>query len=209
MTIANIFFSFKDRIGRSTFWIASLSSGIVFGLIYCLIVAVLDQQSAMIAVVVSLPLFAWISQAIYAKRLHDLGKSGWWILLSIAPLCVALFGLGLAQAGATVDSAGLAALSIPFSIGSLGLSLWSFWLSIQVMFFAGEPGSNDYGNPPRLAVEYFNSFEEDEQMEGAQSMANQSMPRQSAAAAPPAVVMRPKTVQPARPSGFGRRGHPA
>ena len=58
MTIANIFFSFKGRIGRSTFWIASLSSGIVFGLIYCLIVAVLDQQSAMIAVVVCLPLFA-------------------------------------------------------------------------------------------------------------------------------------------------------
>lgn len=46
------------------------------------------------AVVLALAAF-WISIAVSVRRLHDIGWSGWWWLISFAPLVGTFFGLVL------------------------------------------------------------------------------------------------------------------
>lgn len=68
---------FKGRSRRSEFWWASLFTGIV---------------SSVLSTVI--PDFAWIwslailvpSIAICIRRLHDIGKSGWWYLINFIPV---------------------------------------------------------------------------------------------------------------------------
>lgn len=68
---------FKGRSRRSEYWWASLAIGILGSVIGA-----------------ALPDLAWIwslatlipSLAICIRRLHDIGKSGWWYLINLIPL---------------------------------------------------------------------------------------------------------------------------
>lgn len=68
---------FSGRSRRSEFWWAQLSIGLLGGVIDTIV-----------------PDFAWIwslailvpSIAISLRRLHDIGKSGWWYLINFVPL---------------------------------------------------------------------------------------------------------------------------
>ena len=68
---------FKGRSRRSEFWWASLATSIISGVLST-----------------AIPNFAWIwsliilvpGLAISIRRLHDIGKSGWWYLINFIPL---------------------------------------------------------------------------------------------------------------------------
>ena len=68
---------FKGRSRRSEYWWASLATTIISGVLSSVI-----------------PNFAWIwtlvilvpSVAICLRRLHDIGKSGWWYLINLIPV---------------------------------------------------------------------------------------------------------------------------
>jgi len=69
---------FNGRAGRSEFWwfaLACVAVGFVFSILH------LDLIGMLVNLALLIP-----SLAVGARRLHDIGKSGWWILIGLIPL---------------------------------------------------------------------------------------------------------------------------
>ncbi|SER16712.1 Uncharacterized membrane protein YhaH, DUF805 family [Amphritea atlantica] len=123
LTLKQILFSFEGRIGRKTFWLASLASALVTwaitaGLVAMLVAAIntsSDPASGIITYIALTFLLCiptgWIGLALQAKRWHDRNKSAWWILIMFVPL------------------------------------IGPFWVLIEAGFLPGSPEANDYGAP--------------------------------------------------------------
>jgi len=148
-----LFFTADGRIGRSSFWIAwlvLLGVNVVLGWI---------------------PLLGWFLSlatiycfvCIYAKRLHDMGKSGWLqivpMLITFALPVVGLFAFGGMAIGAGLADQGEAATAATV-LGGLGGFLITLCLAfvvglgflIWVGASNGQSGDNKYGPPPLPAA---------------------------------------------------------
>ena len=68
---------FKGRSRRSEFWWASL----VIGIVGSVISSVVPSLGGVWSLIILVP-----SLAICVRRLHDIGKSGWWYLLNLIPV---------------------------------------------------------------------------------------------------------------------------
>jgi uncharacterized membrane protein YhaH (DUF805 family) len=73
---------FSGRARRSEFWWYTL-----FAFVLYLVVALVDaaMKTTLLGLIVSLGLFL-PSLAVTVRRLHDTGRSGWWILIGLIPL---------------------------------------------------------------------------------------------------------------------------
>ncbi len=123
LTLKQILFSFEGRIGRKTFWLASLACALVTwaitaGLIAMLLTALDTSTDPTAGIITYMTLTfllciptGWIGLALQAKRWHDRNKSAWWILIMFVPL------------------------------------IGPFWVLIEAGFLAGSPATNDYGAP--------------------------------------------------------------
>lgn len=86
-------------------------------------------------------LLGWASIAVGFKRLHDVGKSGWWQFL---PTALSLPGSIISEAGAIPGAIGLLALGA-LSLLSLAVSLWLLYVMV---FKPGNVGDNAFGPNP-------------------------------------------------------------
>lgn len=94
----SLLFSFEGRIGRKTWWLATLA---LVGALVALQVVVLalgmaSEALAMLGMLVFLVFCIgaiWAGLAIQVKRWHDLGKSGWWVLINLVPVIGPLYAL--------------------------------------------------------------------------------------------------------------------
>jgi uncharacterized membrane protein YhaH (DUF805 family) len=78
----------------------------------------------------------WMVVAVGAKRLHDRGKSGWWLVVFvIAPLV--FIELAATRTGETLGAL--------FAAAALALHVWSFY---ELGCRRGERGGNRYGPDP-------------------------------------------------------------
>lgn len=68
---------FKGRARRKEFWMFHLISFIVA----VLLGVASDEASALYSLIVFLPSFG-----VSVRRLHDIGRSGWWILVFLIPI---------------------------------------------------------------------------------------------------------------------------
>lgn len=96
--------------------------------------------------------------AIISRRLHDIGKSGWWLLVwhlvfivpgVVAAVTLVILVLALAKSGSwAVIVADLLLALLAFIVAAvvaLGLAIWIIiWMARQ-----GQPGPNHYGPDPR------------------------------------------------------------
>ncbi|MEE9276551.1 MAG: DUF805 domain-containing protein [bacterium] len=123
MSFSQVLFSFKGRIGRSTYWLRGVLPITVFELAMWLGVAIfqplaLQKGSDEIGLISALILIVlgaavtWAGLAIGVKRCHDRGRSAWFLLVSLIPI-----------------------------IGSI-------WVLIELGFLRGTEGGNRYGPDP-------------------------------------------------------------
>jgi uncharacterized membrane protein YhaH (DUF805 family) len=146
-----LFLTPEGRIGQRDFWIGFaiiFGAGLVLGMI-----PILGQLIGLLLI--------WPYIAVYAKRLHDFGKSGWLLMIPFGISCVAIVmavmsgGAAIIGAGAlgsqgddaAAASAALAGMGVAF--GFLGLAfLVGLAFLLWVGLSKGDPAANRYGPPP-------------------------------------------------------------
>ncbi|HVK33481.1 MAG TPA: DUF805 domain-containing protein [Burkholderiaceae bacterium] len=80
-----ILFSFAGRIGRRAWWLWGVAAMLGLGLYATVLLRVAGVAAATTDTLVNL-LLLWPALAISAKRWHDRGKSGWWVLVVLVPV---------------------------------------------------------------------------------------------------------------------------
>jgi uncharacterized membrane protein YhaH (DUF805 family) len=73
---------FSGRARRKEYWMFALFATIIY--VVFLVVSLVTEQSW----IVFLPIVAFLlpGLAVTARRLHDTGRSGWWILFQLVPI---------------------------------------------------------------------------------------------------------------------------
>jgi len=87
--------------------------------------------------------------SITSRRLHDIGKTGWWqlgVFLSYFGLFI-LFFASIAMAVMATLSLGLLIMGLCIILSILMIVIWIRWLARQ-----GESGTNRYGSDPRTTL---------------------------------------------------------
>jgi uncharacterized membrane protein YhaH (DUF805 family) len=100
----SLFTSFDGRIGRQNWWLGIIALFVVEWIIMFVLSLlfgfsmmggmdpnnpeVMGQAMGIMSIpfFIILLLFLWPALAIYAKRWHDRGKSGWWSLIGLVPI---------------------------------------------------------------------------------------------------------------------------
>lgn len=78
--------NFQDRASRSEYWWFALFNFLVNAVISGVFTVFFNEYVAnVVTTVVGLALFL-PSLGLMVRRLHDIGKSGWWVLLSFIPV---------------------------------------------------------------------------------------------------------------------------
>ena len=138
------FANFKGRSTRSEFWYSVLFSFIVgigiwfMGLFMSLSAA--KGLSYVVEVIMFVP-----STSVGVRRLHDAGKSGWWIAGPIiAAVVMAYISVATALYGLTIDDRSTGAL-----IGLFYLLMLPICIVIIIFWCRPSEGANKWGLPPR------------------------------------------------------------
>lgn len=76
--------NFSDRASRSEYWYWTLFAMILGALITIICSTILDMEDIGDCLWLAITLIPSLSVAV--RRLHDINKSGWWILLNLLPL---------------------------------------------------------------------------------------------------------------------------
>ncbi|MEU0407388.1 DUF805 domain-containing protein [Streptomyces griseorubiginosus] len=73
---------FSGRARRKEYWMFALFATIIY--VVFLVLSIVTKQSW----IVFLPILAFLlpGLAVTARRLHDTGRSGWWILFQLVPI---------------------------------------------------------------------------------------------------------------------------
>ena len=143
-----LLFSFEGRARRSHFWI---------GWLICLGLSVVAGWIPILGGLISLALI-WPNLAITVKRLHDMGKSGWFAAIPWVVNIVCI-GVAVAMIGVTAivnqsalereDPAAILALLAP----ALGVFLLLLLVNLGFLLWIGvtdsQPGDNRFGPNPK------------------------------------------------------------
>jgi uncharacterized membrane protein YhaH (DUF805 family) len=95
-----------------------------------------SPSTIIILLVVGIPLYlalVWVQICLTVKRLHDLNKSGWWML--------AIFGVSFLSGFLSEMGEILALVGIGLNVPILVYALW-------LLFWPGTKGNNKYGPDP-------------------------------------------------------------
>lgn len=92
------YFSLKGRTGRRPYWLYFYIPIMILGLPVILYAISRSRQSTGLPplILASITLMVWVTVAVYVKRLHDIGVSGWWVIVGLLPIVnyVTPFALG-------------------------------------------------------------------------------------------------------------------
>jgi uncharacterized membrane protein YhaH (DUF805 family) len=151
MKLQKILFSFDGRIGRLTYWLATLAVIIAVTVLTVAPFLIPSEDAAVLMIALTSQLIwllsLWPMLALGSKRLHDRNKNGWWLLVFWV-LPFALFSVGLSIAlfndPSTGRSGDLSTASI-LIFASLPPALWGI---VELGILPGTRGPNLYGADP-------------------------------------------------------------
>ena len=139
---------FSGRTGVVDYW--RLQRPLILiqtaGIVVCL--GFLMSPAPHLLAIVGLPLIllALVANvALIVRRLHDRGRSGWWMLLfQGAPLSMSL-SAGMADPGIFGGSPAAVWGPALLSVGSLAFAIWGF---VEIGLRRGQTGDNRFGPAP-------------------------------------------------------------
>ena len=143
----SLFFSGEGRVGRRTFWIGF---AVLFG-----IGALLNILPGVGHLIMLAMTWCWV--CLYAKRLHDMGRSGWLVLVPVlawfAALVLAVIIGGAGFIAAAMQTGDRQAASLWGAVGGAVLAfgvagLVNLTFLMWVGLTAPTPGVNAYGPHP-------------------------------------------------------------
>ena len=136
-------FSISGRVSRLGFWRFQVVQSLAAAVVWCLTLFT-TMAGGWLGAAPLLLIVPIVTAAIYVaiRRLHDRGRSGWWILpFSIGPYSL----LGAAHLLADASGASGTLLALPLSLGGVALAIWAW---IELGFRRGTRGANRFGPPP-------------------------------------------------------------
>jgi uncharacterized membrane protein YhaH (DUF805 family) len=165
MSLTDLLFSFKGRINRKPWWLATIAAGLAASVITAILEAAARSSGETIvnpvthqfeptgilglAISVVGLVNMWIAFALSAKRLHDRDRTGWWLIWQLLILVLAVILVVVAVAVPQEQGAVWYALA-----GAAGLAAFvvSVWLFVQIGFLRGTDGPNRFGPDPLGAM---------------------------------------------------------
>jgi uncharacterized membrane protein YhaH (DUF805 family) len=151
--------NFKGRARRSEYWYFILAN-----LIFSILTMIIDEMlhlkfgpsnSGILNSVYGILLFI-PGLAVSVRRLHDIGKSGWLLLISYAVMIIAVVGLFVTSMSAIMGG-GLPTLGAGFIVAILIILAVAIWLLI-LFCKEGDQGTNKYGADPKANAEEINEI---------------------------------------------------
>jgi uncharacterized membrane protein YhaH (DUF805 family) len=141
MSISALLWSFRGRISRQPYWLGSLAIIVLLGVAISLLAGgeIAEGDAAaragigLLIPALGIPLI-WIGLALGAKRLHDRGKSAWWLVVFY------LLPSGLQSVGERLGDVGLVLVLVGLLVSAWGL--------IELGFLRGTAGPNRFGSDP-------------------------------------------------------------
>ncbi|MGE0054266.1 MAG: DUF805 domain-containing protein [Hyphomicrobium sp.] len=192
MSWIELFFGFHGRIGRKTFWVASIPPTVVQVLAWA---GYGNFPVPPPVLAFSAGVAAFAMAMLNTKRLHDVGKSGWWQIISLLSLPL----IAGAYAALYQDSP---VLALMLSLAATVFSLWGLWILFEMWFKQGHTDDNRFGAAPKIENVEQRLNDEISQMQPTTArLALINMP-------PPSGVIDRKAkvaARMSRESGFGRR----
>jgi uncharacterized membrane protein YhaH (DUF805 family) len=141
-------FGASGRIGRAKYWrsvLIYIGGGLMTAVSLFTAAGIAAPLFVVMVVVVLIPWVLW-GFSFTTKRLHDRGRSAWWLVVFY--LVPGALGQ-LANAAWFGGAAGLVFHYIP-AVAAFALTIWGF---VEVGCLRGTAGSNTYGPDPLLQPE--------------------------------------------------------
>ena len=145
MDIAKIYLSFRGRIGRKVYWLASIPLFVGYG-VGNVMTESANEKTVVLGYIIMFSLI-WPSLAVQTKRWHDRNKSGWWNLILFIPIFGHIYAT--IELGFLGSIPGTSIYDIPMftrpsfdnsSRGSYNASRGSYWEDSNIADKLGEPG---------------------------------------------------------------------
>lgn len=136
-------FGASGRINRAKYWrslLVFIGAGLLVGVILFTAAGLAAPLFILMLVIVFIPWLLW-GFAFHTERLHDRGKSAWWLVVFYA-----VPGMldHLAKAAWSAGAAGTG-LHYTLALAGFALSIWGF---VEIGCLRGDAGSNRYGSNP-------------------------------------------------------------
>ena len=133
--IVRFWFGFSGRANRAKYWLVAAVNVAIMAVLTVLAI-VGDAPVLWIVFIIVILVLMVSSVAVSIRRLHDRGKSGWWVLVFI-------FVPGLLQGiGSRLGD------PVPMMILGLADFAVSIWALVELGFLRGTQGDNAYGPDP-------------------------------------------------------------
>jgi uncharacterized membrane protein YhaH (DUF805 family) len=136
-------FGASGRINRAKYWhplLVFIGAGLLVGVILLTAASLAAPLFILMLVIVFIPWLLW-GFAFHTERLHDRGKSAWWLLVFYAVPGV----LGHLAKGASLAEAAGMGLHYILALAGFALSIWGF---VEIGCLRGSAEPNRYGSNP-------------------------------------------------------------
>jgi uncharacterized membrane protein YhaH (DUF805 family) len=152
----HLLFGFSGRINRAKWWLTVLVS-IIISVVAAIIAAIVGENLGNIVTLIAfIPQF-WIGLAAGAKRLHDLNRTGaWLVFFYLAPVVLVIIFfvvagmdvMSLLLSGGELDGSTLTRIGTTGAIVGLLVFILGIWALIWFGCLRGTVGPNQYGPDP-------------------------------------------------------------